>query len=118
MLHHSKCCILHADSKNEPWDHLRFLQMQKALKGDFHSRNPRFPNLPHGILECARGTFDAASDVDHFVKVACIASPQIVLDTRPARASGGLHKNISVRVKGDAIKRVIVKFRKGGCIDF
>ena len=43
----------------------------------------------------ARGTFDA--DVDHFVKVACIASPPppIVLDTHPTplelRALRGLH---------------------------
>ena len=54
MLHHSKCCILHADSKNEPWDHLGLLQMKKTLKEDFNSQNPRFPNLPHGILECIR----------------------------------------------------------------
>ena len=29
MLHHSKCCILHADSDNEPSDPLGLLQIKK-----------------------------------------------------------------------------------------
>ena len=53
MLHHWKCSIFHTDSENEQSDPLVLLQIKRIPPKKLSFVTPIFPNLPHGILECA-----------------------------------------------------------------